>query len=237
VACNGANTGSANIAPVAGIPPYSYAWSNGSSGAEVTGLQAGSYSVSITDSVGCSSTISFNIQQAAAVSLDAGPTLTVADSVFVQISSTDNAMQPSYAWTPAEGLSCSNCPNPLANPQTTTTYTLTLTDANGCSSTDTVRVIVENKCGNVFVPNAFSPDTDGNNEVLYVYGNCITILEFMIFDRWGEKVFQTNDKTVGWDGKLKGVLMNENVFIYYLHATLKNGEEVTKKGNITLIHE
>ena len=237
VACNGANTGSANIVPVAGIPPYSFTWSDGSSGAGVTGLQAGSYSVSITDSAGCSSAISFNIEQAAAVSLDAGPTLTVADSVPVQISSTDNAMQPSYAWTPAEGLSCSNCPNPLANPQTTTTYTLTLTDANGCSSTDTVRVIVENKCGNVFVPNAFSPDNDGNNEVLYVYGNCITILEFMIFDRWGEKVFQTNDKTVGWDGKLKGVLMNENVFIYYLHATLKNGEEVTKKGNITLIHE
>ncbi len=237
VTCYGDNTGTANITPVAGISPFSYAWSNGASTSSINGLSAGDFSVTITDSAGCAQTTSFTIQQAAAISIDAGPTVTVTDGVAMEINSTDNATQPTYQWIPTEGLSCSTCPNPMANPDSTTLYTLTITDANGCSASDTVRVIAENLCGSVFVPNAFSPDKDGVNEVLYVYGNCINILDFKIFDRWGEMVFQTSDKSVGWDGTYKGVLMNENVFIYYLHATLKTGEEVKRKGNITLIHE
>ncbi len=99
---------------------------------------------------------------------------------------------------------------------------------------DTVIIIVNIPCGELFVPTAFSPNNDGANDELYVYGNCITSLEFAIFDRWGEKVFETNDKAIGWDGKYKGKDMNAGSFAYYVTATV-NGEIIRKKGAIALV--
>jgi gliding motility-associated-like protein len=85
------------------------------------------------------------------------------------------------------------------------------------------------------VPNIFSPNGDGNNDIAFVRGVGVEYLNFVIFDRWGEKVFETNDINNGWDGTFRGQKMNNGVFVYYLQATFKNGEEVTKKGDITLI--
>ncbi len=91
-----------------------------------------------------------------------------------------------------------------------------------------------NECGEMFVPTAFSPDNNGENDIELVYGKCIQKIYFAIYDRWGEKVFETTDPTKGWDGVYKGAEMNTGVFVYYLQATLTTGEEVTKKGNISL---
>jgi gliding motility-associated-like protein len=140
-----------------------------------------------------------------------------------------------YSWTPATDLSCSDCANPIANPTSTTTYILVITDANGCSNVDTVIVFVEMDCGEVFVPNVFSPNQDGENDLECVYGRCIQTILFAIYDRWGEKVFETSDPDACWDGIYKGKLMNTAVFVYYLNATLLNGEDIKKQGNITLI--
>lgn len=87
----------------------------------------------------------------------------------------------------------------------------------------------------VFVANVFSPNGDGNNDILHVLGKGITDLQFIIYDRWGEKVFETNDATTGWDGTYKGDPMNIGVFVYYVKGKLKNGDDVTKKGNVTLL--
>jgi gliding motility-associated-like protein len=91
-----------------------------------------------------------------------------------------------------------------------------------------------NECGEMFVPNAFSPDNNGQNDLEFVYGKCIEKIFFAIYDRWGEKVFETTDATVGWDGTHKGKKLNTGVFVYYLTATLTTGEVVNKKGNISL---
>ena len=91
-----------------------------------------------------------------------------------------------------------------------------------------------NECGEMFVPNAFSPDNNGENDLEMVYGKCIQKIYFAIYDRWGEKVFETTDATRGWDGKYKGKELNTGVFVYYLTATLTTGEEIVKKGNISL---
>jgi len=92
-----------------------------------------------------------------------------------------------------------------------------------------------NECGELFVPNAFSPDNNGENDMECVYGRCIEKLYFAIYDRWGEKVFETTDLKQCWDGSYKGKQMNTAVFVYYLKATLTTGEEITKKGNISLL--
>jgi gliding motility-associated-like protein len=87
----------------------------------------------------------------------------------------------------------------------------------------------------IYVPNIFSPNNDGSNDVLYVHGQGITELQLTIYDRWGELVFETTDMAQGWDGWYKGKVMDNAVFVYYLKATFYTGEQVTKKGNITLL--
>ena len=93
------------------------------------------------------------------------------------------------------------------------------------------------ECGNLAVPNAFSPNNDGHSDVftLQKWAFCSSKFSFIIFDRWGEKVFETEDASKGWDGTYKGKQMNTAVFVYIINATLTNGEKVTKKGNISLI--
>lgn len=88
---------------------------------------------------------------------------------------------------------------------------------------------------NVFVANVFSPNGDGNNDVLHILGKGITEIEFIIYNRWGEKVFETTDIAAGWDGTYKGSPMNIGVFVYYIKGKLKDGKEITKKGNVTLL--
>ncbi|OFY86037.1 MAG: hypothetical protein A3F72_21575 [Bacteroidetes bacterium RIFCSPLOWO2_12_FULL_35_15] len=94
---------------------------------------------------------------------------------------------------------------------------------------------IKNECGETFVPNAFSPDNDGANDLECVLGKCIQDFYFAIYDRWGEKIFETTDQKNCWDGTYKGKLMNTAVFVYYLKVTLTTGELINKKGNITLI--
>ncbi len=139
-----------------------------------------------------------------------------------------------HTWSPPTWLSCVICPSPVATPQETTTYTVIVVDSNGCSASDEVTVIVDFDFI-IWVPNIFSPNGDGNNDIAFVRGVGVEYLNFVIYDRWGEKVFETNDLSNGWDGTFRGKKMNNGVFVYYLQATFKNGEEVTKKGDITLI--
>jgi gliding motility-associated-like protein len=86
----------------------------------------------------------------------------------------------------------------------------------------------------IFVPSIFSPNDDGKNDQQCVFGNCIASMEFSIFNRWGEVVFSTTDQNQCWDGIYKGKKVNTGVFVYKLKASLINGSEVNKSGNITV---
>jgi gliding motility-associated-like protein len=87
----------------------------------------------------------------------------------------------------------------------------------------------------IFIPNIFSPNNDLNNDVLFVRSHNIKEMIFSIYNRWGEKVFESKEISKGWDGTYKGLACNEGVFFYYLNATLQDGTIVQKKGNVTLI--
>jgi gliding motility-associated-like protein len=140
-----------------------------------------------------------------------------------------------YSWSPDSTLSCSTCANPIASPTQTTTYCVTVTDTNGCVDSACIKITVEIPCGEIFVPTAFSPNNDGSNELECVTGGCISSFHFAIYDRWGEKVFESTSQDLCWDGMYKGKLMNTAVFVYYLDVTYTNGETVKQKGNITLV--
>lgn len=141
----------------------------------------------------------------------------------------------SYIWTPDYRITSLTSPTVVVNPINTTQYIVTGYNSKGCSSSDTVNVIVINDCGEMFVPTAFSPNADGTNDVLYVRGVCLETLNFMVFNRWGEKVFETTDIKKGWDGTFKGEDMNTGVFVYRLEGKTYDGKGFSSKGNVTLI--
>ena len=126
---------------------------------------------------------------------------------------------------------------PNASPTETTTYIVSI-NGNGCSKTDTVIVYVtEIICDEpfIFVPNAFTPDGDGINDILYVRGHPNLEIVFRVYDRWGELVFETFDINFGWDGIFKGKESDPAVFDYYLEVLCPGDETFFKKGNVTLI--
>ena len=144
----------------------------------------------------------------------------------------------SYLWVPPTGLSTTVSANPIAAPTATTTYTVFVSDANGCISTDIVTLFIDDSSCNgdaIFIPKAFSPNNDGENDVLYIRGFCIKELFFSVFDRWGEKVFETTDVTHGWDGTFRNQKMNTGVYVYDIIVTLYNDVIAKKKGSVTLL--
>lgn len=166
-----------------------------------------------------------------------GPEANAGQDVIINLGSSSqlNATgSGSFSWSPLDGLSCNDCPNPIASPLKTTTYTLTVVDTNGCSVTKTLTITV-NDDFEIFVPDVFSPNGDGENDILYVRGTGIKEVNFVVYDRLGEKIFESNDITKGWDGSFNGSPLNSAVFIYYLSATLFNEKEIKTKGDITLI--
>jgi gliding motility-associated-like protein len=119
------------------------------------------------------------------------------------------------------------------------TYYVLIADQNGCIDSSSVTVLSGiDDClpPHVYVPNIFSPNGDGQNDILFVRGEGIKYLEFNIFNRWGEKVFETTNKNIGWDGTYKGKLCNPAVFAYVLKVTFTNNEVFVLKGNISLVH-
>lgn len=143
-----------------------------------------------------------------------------------------------YTWTNTETLSQDDIFNPVAMPTDDITYTVTIEDENGCMAEETVEVTVrQSNCVDpfIFVPNAFTPNGDGENDVLFVRGYSITGLYFIIYNRWGEKVFETRDIARGWDGTFKGKAPCSDVYGYYLEVDCFGGERFVKKGNVTIL--
>ena len=142
-----------------------------------------------------------------------------------------------YTWSPGQGVVNVNGQITDAVVDQTTIYTLTVTDGI-CAKMDTVLITTfEFICGDpyLYIPNAFSPNGDGENEILYVRGALVEEMVFRIYDRWGEMVFESFDRTDGWDGTFRGKALDPDVYDYYLDVTCVGGDEAIVKGNITLL--
>ncbi len=146
-----------------------------------------------------------------------------------------------YTWTPSMNLSCTNCPNPVAQIYSSITYRLTVRNNNGCTATDDIRFTTLCERSVVYIPNAFVPGAGGPNAVFKIKSvGPLTVKHFRLFNRWGELIFErtnfpTNDNAYGWDGKVNGVLVNPDVFVYTAEVLCENGSTIFFKGNVTLL--
>ncbi len=145
-----------------------------------------------------------------------------------------------YDWMPSDDLSCNDCPNPTVVPDTNSLYFVHVLDLDtGCEADAEVRLEGRQACSNDFIkiPNGFSPNGDGENDVLFVRGAGFSEIEvFRVFNRWGELVFETKDINTGWDGMHQGEIVNPGVYVYYIEAPcLLDGSKLLKKGNVTVL--
>ncbi len=230
--------GSASVTATGGAGPYTYSWNTGGQTTQTaTGLSPQTYTCTVTDANGCTKTVTAAVGIIGGPTANAGVNVTIAQGGSTVLNGSGGG---SYSWDPATGLSCTNCPNPTASPTVTTLYCVTVTDTNGCTDQACVTVIVETPCALNYeyeVPNAFSPNNDGVNDVFSLQGweYCVDQFVLNIYDRWGEKVFESDDPAKTWDGTYRGKSVDPAVFTFYISATNKKNEAFIKKGNITLL--
>jgi gliding motility-associated-like protein len=197
--------------------------------------QSTTYDFVLPTSAGCDSVVTVNITvlpRPEVIATASSTSIFAGDSVLL-----DANGAVFYVWSPNTDLSCTNCESPIATPLATATYVVTGTDASGCASSDTIRVEVDIQCNEPFIPTIFSPNGKGPaaNELLCLFSNCVDQLKFVVYNRWGELVFETDDITKCWDGFYKGKDALSGIYAYNLYILQLDGTVVNKKGTITLV--
>lgn len=225
---------------------FSYQWSpssaitsgQGSNQVTVNPTQSTQITVLATAQNGCEATDSMMVLVGdipdSLVNLTATPAL-IPQGGTTQLTASPSGM--TYSWIPNQLISNPNSAIQNVTLDETTTFAVVITDGI-CTKMDTVTVTVYPfVCDEpfVFVPNAFTPNGDGENDVIRVYGDMIYGILFRIYDRWGELVFETRDRNAAWDGTFRGKMLDPDVYDYYLEVDCVGGLNNIIKGNITLM--
>jgi gliding motility-associated-like protein len=210
-----------------------------------TGLAGKDYNVVVRDNNGCVATRKITVGEPEELFVTAKKDSTKPDTLTmgnrVELYYTLQTLSGTYPritginWTPSMALTCSDCARPKASPYVTTLYEVELTYHKSCKSKSKINVPVYDPL-DFFIPSAFSPGNgDGLNDRLYLYGNGIKKMSLIVFNRWGEKVFESDHVTMGWDGIYKNEPQPSGVYSFSAEVEYLNGEKRTKKGSITLI--
>lgn len=248
VSCFGLEDGYVSILTNGGTTPYLYSLDGGGNFSTATllgNLSGGDYSVIIQDANGCEWPQNFTVNEPDEIIIDVeniveiilGETYSYEAQVNIPSSEIDTII-----WTPTDSLSCNNCLTTTANPEYTTSYTIRILSEDGCSAQAFTTLFVDRRIS-VFVPNAFSPNGDGINDLLSIYAaetNIKRIKSFQVFDRWGANVFYVedflpNDPTIGWDGKFRGKYLNPAVFTWIAEIELSDGRIELFQGDVAIV--
>lgn len=169
------------------------------------------------------------------------PDTVIATGSSLRLQAASHSDITNWSWMPADYLSCTHCANPVSTPRRPITYRVVATNNFGCISTDDVKISLFCEKGNVFLPNTFTPNGDGMNDVFYPRGKGVKeVVYFRIYNRWGQLIyerthFQINDRSAGWSGAFKGKPLPPGVFIYSSDMVCDDGKVFQVNGNITLI--
>ncbi len=240
-------TGSLNFGTVTGgQSPFQFSIDGGQTqSAQVlyNGLNPGSYALVVSDGNGCTAAETVTIDPPFLPTLDLTDVLKIeqGDSILLTpLTNISTSQIASWEWSPAEGLSCTDCPEPWAKPLLSQYYTVEVVDINGCKAEDRILVQVSRK-RHIYPPNIFSPNDDGENDRFTLYTKGVReIRRLVIFDRWGEEVFlrknfQPNDDSLGWDGTFRGSPLTPAVFVWAAEVEYVDGEVEVIYGDVTVV--
>ncbi len=164
-----------------------------------------------------------------------------AGTLYPLVTTVTNGPIVKWVWTSGQNVSCTNCPQPIAHIKNDIAYSVRVTNNFGCEASDTIKFKVFCEQSQVYIPNLFTPDGDGVNDVLMVRGQGIkSVKNFRIFNRWGEIVFERanfepNVKSSGWDGTIRGQKAPPDVYVYTCEVLCENDIPFIYKGNVAII--
>ncbi len=247
LACNGDNSGEIIGQGVSGSPDYTYSLdgSDFQLNPRFSGLPAGDYEIFVQDQKGCKDSLIVSVSELDPTIVDAGPDITVdlgySGQAMADVSTDPSVMIDDISWSPLDSfLTCKKCLDPEILPPGETTYSITVTDSNGCTDTDEVTFYV-NIVRPFYAPDIFSPNDDGVNDFFNVFGGkAIKRLELLeIYDRWGNLIYQgspdINDPTQGWDGRFNDQPVNPGVYAWVAKVLYVDNVTLHFAGDITVI--
>lgn len=244
--CEGLETGIIELESIwGGTPPYSFALDNDvyNPTDNFQNLSPGSYNYSVLDANGCFADTSSSLYESDIPILFLGDDLEIDLGCEVLISATtNNTTLIDISWTNFDNsLDCDNCLETTAASVNDTEYILTVTSIDDCTTSDSIMVRV-NKIRDVFIPNAFSPNGDGNNDFFFINANksVSVIKDLKVFNRWGALMYEGTDLSPnhsqsGWDGFFKGELVNSGVYVWMATIEYLDGEVLLMSGDVTLV--
>jgi len=195
-----------------------------------------------TDSLNCFSDTVF-----VPVAVYNKPTINILKDKFTGFAGTRIKLETTYTdvtswrWSPSNGLSCVSCPHPELSISQQIKYKVVVTNPGGCEAVDEVTIEPICSAEDLFVPNTFSPNGDGRNDIFYPMGTGVSVIKSLrIYNRWGEAVFERqnfnpNDPSAAWDGTFKGRALSPDVYVYVMVVLCFNNESIDMKGNVTLL--
>ena len=244
--CSYLEDGSISIEQILnGTPPFSIFIDEEQNldGGSISDLTNGDYTYLITDYFGCSGETTVTLQTPSPFVIDLGPDQELDLGEPLELTPYFSQPAISFSWEPADSINCDlGCETLDLVPVNSQTLYLIATSAAGCVASDSINVLV-NTVRKVFIPNAFSPNSDGINDRFTVYGeepNIQRIEQLLIFDRWGGAVFEQNDfspndLSAGWDGKARGKVMPLGTYPYVAKIRFLDGAVILYSGDLTLV--
>jgi gliding motility-associated-like protein len=186
-------------------------------------------------------TANFKVKVYPIPTVNAGPDKTINVGQSITLTPTTTGGVTNVVWTPNTWVTSFNSPSITVKPNLDQQYKVTVKNAGGCTASSLVNVFVLCDGANVFIPNTFSPNGDGANDIFFPRGTGLyTIKQLRVFNRWGEEVFMrstfsANDEKAGWDGTFKGQKLTPDVYVYIMDIQCQNNTTLVYKGNIALI--
>jgi gliding motility-associated-like protein len=206
-------------------------------------VNEGQQPLTIVDANGCSVDTFIVVPERQQIDIVLAPTqeIRLGESLQLMPSITGPFPIVAYMWSPSEGLSCTDCPNPEVTPGGNTTYVLVVTDENGCTAQAST-LVTTNTLREIYIPNAFSPDGNGINDVFRVYSGpgVSQINSFQIYDRWGNLLWEGRELapsgggSPGWDGSAKGRQVGLGVYAYKAEILFIDGRIITYRGDVAI---
>ncbi len=243
--CDGFETGIISLENAAGgTPPYTYALGNSvfSDISTYTELGPGTYGFFATDANGCMIDTMETLEAPDIPIIELGDDLIVELGCNILIPTQTNGSNiVDIAWTNNTSLSCDDCLRPFALPVNNTTYRLEVTSIDGCTTSDSIHIIVE-KIRDVYFPNAFSPNNDGINDSFFIgAGKAVSeIISFQVYSRWGELIYDVvniplNDPDSGWNGTFNNKEMDTGIYLWTAKIGFIDDEVLEYAGDVVLV--